>query len=168
VLAQSPHATRAREALGCSPRPGPVRGRSGREDPGWEASDEEVKKSTARFDTLKARDVLEPLDSVLGYRGFSVDGFRSYDRIRAWKGPVGATRDGKIYRWDDNDRTLEMFLPETSAADLSDREYDMAAEVRPRDWTNGGPPAHGAWASANRRPATARRLKFGVRTRVAP
>ena len=54
---------------------------SGREDPSWEPNAEEVKKFTAKFDTLKVKDPQVPLNSVLGYRGFAVEGFRSYDWI---------------------------------------------------------------------------------------
>ena len=65
--------------------------RSGREDPSWETSDEEVKKFTAKFDALKARDAQVPLNPVLGYRGFLIEGFRSYDRVWVGKGTVRST-----------------------------------------------------------------------------
>ena len=100
---------------------------SGIEDPSWESSDEEVKKFTAKFDALKAREVQQPLHPALGYRGFSVDGFRSYDRIWVWKGTVEATRDGKTYQWDDVGKALEKYLLEVSKSHISDRACEMAA-----------------------------------------
>ena len=99
---------------------------SGREDPIWEASDEEARAFTARFDAMKVKVPKEPLTGGLGYHGFWVKGFRSYDRIWVWNGRVEATRDGKTYHWDDEGRTLEKFLLAASKSHVSDREYNMA------------------------------------------
>ena len=101
---------------------------SGRRDPGWEAGDGEGKHFSARFDALKAREVQEPLNPVLGYRGFLVHGFRSYDRIWVWNGTVEATRDGKSYQWEDEGRTLEKHLLEAARGHVSDEEFKMAAD----------------------------------------
>jgi hypothetical protein len=98
---------------------------SGREDPHWEANDEEVKKFTVKFDALKARDAQKPLNPGLGYRGFLVDGFRTYDRVWVWNGTVEATCDDKTSQWDDEGRALEKYLLETAKAHVSDREYKM-------------------------------------------
>jgi hypothetical protein len=100
---------------------------SGRKAPHWDASDEEIKSFTAKFDALKARDAQKPLNPVLGYRGFLVDGFRSYDRVWVWNGTVEATREGKIYQWVDEGRALEKLLLEASQAHISDQEFKMAA-----------------------------------------
>lgn len=101
---------------------------SGREDPIWTASDDDVKAFTAKFDAMKAKNPQERLTGALGYHGFLVKGFRPYDRIWVWKGTVEATREGKTYQWVDEDRALERFLLEASRAHISDREYKMVAD----------------------------------------
>ncbi len=101
---------------------------SGREDPTWKASEEEVRAFTAKFDAMKTRNPQEPLTGGLGYHGFLVKGFRPYDRIWVWKGTVEATREGKTYQWVDEGRALESSLLEASKGHISDQEYKMVAD----------------------------------------
>jgi hypothetical protein len=100
---------------------------SGRRDPSWSGSAEDVKKFTARFDELRSKDAKELPPGALGYRGFMVSGFRSFDSIRVWKGTVEASRDGETVRWEDKDRALEKFFLEISKVHVSDKEYQEAS-----------------------------------------
>jgi hypothetical protein len=100
----------------------------GRRDPTWKGTDEVAKKFTAKFDELKIKDANELPPGALGYRGFMVDGFRSYQTIRVWNGTVEATLDGKTVRWEDKDRAMEKYLLETSKPYVSDQEYKIASD----------------------------------------
>ena len=100
---------------------------SGREDPAWKAGADDIKEFTAKFNALKVQDPQVTLNATLGYHGFLVNGFRSYDRIWVFKGTVEATRDGKTYQWKDEDRALEKYLLKNCKDHVSDGEYKMAA-----------------------------------------
>jgi hypothetical protein len=82
-----------------------------------------------RFGVLKKSPTNRKLYEGIGYRGFTVIGFRDYDRATVWDGLVQTHRAAERETLIDEAGRLERFLLETSRGQIDEDLYRFVASV---------------------------------------
>lgn len=97
---------------------------SGVENPCWNLTADESDEFLGSFQALN-RTEAEFVDAGLGYRGFLVEGLKSYDRISVYGGVVHASSGNSSSRFEDKGRSLEMRLLSTGKEHLDSGLYSQ-------------------------------------------
>jgi len=104
---------------------------SGRQNPSWQLSEEQIKKLFSTLDALPTSEPVEFFDG-LGYRGFQVSlteaaSSKEAGSIKAYKGAVLYRAGGIDKFFTDKDRRVENLLLESAGSHL---EADLRDSVR--------------------------------------
>lgn len=83
---------------------------SGRPNPTWELTRDQTAELARLHATLEPAKAATVIPDALGYRGFKLHGFRSFEELIVWREVVAAHQHGQSVQWSDPSRALERFL----------------------------------------------------------
>jgi hypothetical protein len=86
---------------------------SGRPNPSWELTRDQAAELARLHAALAPANAASVIPDALGYRGFKLQGFRSFEELVVWREVVAARQPDQSVQWNDPSRALESFLLRT-------------------------------------------------------
>jgi hypothetical protein len=83
---------------------------SGRPNPTWDLTRDQAAELARLHATLSQASSANVIPDGLGYRGFKLHGFRSFEELIVWREVVASRQPDHSVQWNDPNRTLESFL----------------------------------------------------------